>query len=160
MTIGLEDYILKMKECFNMLKVSKAVFLRKGLLTASIFCLSFLMSCHIYENKTLNSSTSTGTALDAQTILINKCIGCHSSGEMGEQNSNFADAGNFADMKTITGSNGMYLVDPGNPLNSLIYIKVRAESSGRPGARMPFSGGYLSDSEIETIRAWIAGLVP
>jgi len=49
---------------------------------------------------------------------------------------------------------GKALVVPGKPEESLFYTKLTA--SPPCGARMPFGGGALPDTQIEMVRSWIA----
>ncbi len=48
---------------------------------------------------------------------------------------------------------GMPRVDPGNPNNSALYLKVIGDS--RTGARMPLNAPPLSKQQTDAIRTWI-----
>lgn len=48
------------------------------------------------------------------------------------------------------------LVDPGNPDNSFLVLKVEGPPSFEFGSQMPLSGGVLSEAQIQLIRDWIA----
>jgi len=52
---------------------------------------------------------------------------------------------------------GRLRVDPGNPDNSFILIKVMGPPAGQ-GSRMPLVGDPLTADQIELLRAWITGL--
>ncbi len=52
---------------------------------------------------------------------------------------------------------GRLRVDPGNPDNSFVLIKVMGPPQGQ-GSRMPLIGDPLTSEQIELLRAWIAGL--
>ncbi len=49
---------------------------------------------------------------------------------------------------------GLLRVDPGNPANSLIVIKVSGMPPPGFGSQMPL-GGILSESDVRTIREWV-----
>ena len=55
---------------------------------------------------------------------------------------------------------GLKLVDPGNPDNSFLLIKLMGPTSPELGARMPFAAGHLHEGKIEAIRTWIAAGAP
>jgi mono/diheme cytochrome c family protein len=138
-----------------MLKVNKNFFLRKGLLVASIFCLSFLMSCHIYKVKSLDASTTTGPNAQGFSIISSKCLGCHSADGDPNAFANFSDPMNLTYLTTASGGiSGTRFIIPGEPDNSLIYQRITATGIDR----MPKGAAPLSASEIATIKAWIESL--
>ena len=49
---------------------------------------------------------------------------------------------------------GFLRVDPGNPDNSFLLIKLEGPPLGE-GSRMPLTGTPLTPAEIDVIRAWI-----
>jgi hypothetical protein len=54
---------------------------------------------------------------------------------------------------------GMLRVDAGNPDNSFLLSKLIGPPLGQ-GGRMPLTGGYLTDPQVELIRAWILAGAP
>ncbi len=87
-------------------------------------------------------------AKDVAPILAGKCDTCHSD----ERGAGGLKLESFASMK-LGGRNGPVLV-PGNPNTSLIIGRI---TSPNPQARMPKDAEALTDKEIKTIAAWIAG---
>jgi len=65
----------------------------------------------------------------------------------------------YTELLNKTSSIGLKYIQPGSADSSFLYLKIIPDDSGRPGsARMPRDGetnGYLSSSQIETIRDWI-----
>jgi len=60
----------------------------------------------------------------------------------------------------IAAAAGQLLVDPGNPANSFLLIKLIGPPLGA-GARMPMLGEFLTHEEVEAVRSWIlAGANP
>ena len=55
---------------------------------------------------------------------------------------------------------GMKLVDPGNPENSFLLMKLMGPTAPEQGARMPFGGGVLHSGKIDAIRTWIEAGAP
>jgi hypothetical protein len=52
------------------------------------------------------------------------------------------------------------LVAPGDPDHSYLLCKLDASCDDRFGARMPASGGPLSDFDLNAFRTWIAAGAP
>jgi hypothetical protein len=85
-----------------------------------------------------------------------KCVFCH-----------YPDSPNPLDLTDPFGPNGLVNVDatyrgdmkrvvPGDPENSLMILKVRAERADSDiGAQMPYSFDELSQRQVETVRQWI-----
>ncbi|RMF84185.1 MAG: hypothetical protein D6744_03545 [Planctomycetota bacterium] len=94
-------------------------------------------------------------AAQVQPILTASCAGCHQPG-------GFADlAGSDLDLRTgvaydelLSGDAEHTLVMPGDPSASFLFEKISSDNPSE-GSRMPLNGS-LSDTDIETIRAWIA----
>jgi hypothetical protein len=53
----------------------------------------------------------------------------------------------------------MLRVDAGNPDNRFLLSKLTGPPLGQ-GSRMPLTGGYLTDTQVELIRAWILAGAP
>ena len=51
---------------------------------------------------------------------------------------------------------GRLRVDPSAPENSFLLFKLTQPTSAMYGSRMPLTGGFLSEADIERIRQWIA----
>lgn len=88
-------------------------------------------------------------------IFTQKCVnrGCHNPtpGPMSLQVGNAF--GNLVNIQSPV--YGRPRVDPGDPNNSVLYLKVI--SGGGVGSQMPLSGSKLSSEEMNAIRDWIAG---
>ncbi len=81
--------------------------------------------------------------------------GCHMTGNPSAAFSLEANAAyaNMVDVaSTLHGS--MDRVEPGDPENSFLLLKVR-EASPPAGDQMPPTGPYLGQAEIDTITQWI-----
>jgi hypothetical protein len=110
---------------------------------------------------TSDESSSTGDigpptsfAADVQPIFDDRCaiMACHDATTMQNQ----LDLSDSAYDRIVDGQAlfGMTLVTCGNPELSFLYQKV--DSAMPPvGARMPSTGGPLTDDQIDTIRYWI-----
>jgi hypothetical protein len=55
---------------------------------------------------------------------------------------------------------GLKRVDPGNPDNSFLLIKVEGPDSFALGSRMPMTAPNLTTAQIQLIRDWIAAGAP
>jgi mono/diheme cytochrome c family protein len=60
-------------------------------------------------------------------------------------------------VKCHGGSNPTSFIDPGQPQDSYLFMKVEG-ASGIIGGRMPLTGGSLSEAQLQTIHDWIAGM--
>lgn len=93
-------------------------------------------------------------ASDVQPIFTERCAipTCHDATTATNQ----VDLSDSAYDRIVDGMGlfGMTLVTCGNPELSFLYRKVD-ESMPPVGARMPSTGGPLSDDQIDTIRYWI-----
>jgi hypothetical protein len=90
------------------------------------------------------------------TALRGKCVFCHYPGSP-----------NPLDLSDPFGPNGLVNVDatyrgdmkrvvPGDPENSLMILKVRAERANSDiGAQMPYSFEELSERQVGIVRQWI-----
>ena len=87
-----------------------------------------------------------------KTVFNGSCAlsGCHRNNVAPDLSAGRA----YADIVNVKSSRGMALVEPGDPDNSYLYLKIvaDAEISGR---RMPPGGPYLTAEEIEVVRTWI-----
>lgn len=97
-----------------------------------------------------------------RTTVDNVCSGCHMEGPSSNGYLDFIkDPDRLVIEQSIqldgSGNRWRYVV-PGDPSQSLIYLKV---SSGSPpiGARMP-QGGQLTPARIQAIYDWIANMPP
>jgi hypothetical protein len=94
---------------------------------------------------------------DASGFFNGKCVFCHYAGSPVPS----------LDLTDVFGPNGLVDVDatyrgrmkrvlPGDPENSLMILKVRAERADSDiGAQMPYSFDALSSNQVETVRQWI-----
>lgn len=113
-------------------------------LLASTVCLLLLSGCNYREEKGIKKlfSTEPNFTEVREQIFKPNCFGCH-SGPMAAQG---IDLFNYSKlMKSDVG-----VVEPGEPLNSTLYLNVQS-------GRMPPSGSRLTDSEIKLIFDWIQG---
>ncbi len=87
-----------------------------------------------------------------ETIFDVSCAlsGCHS----GTAWPNLSAGRAYDNIVHVESSRGIALVEPGDPDNSYLYLKLLADAD-IDGARMPPSGPYLTPAELETVRAWI-----
>lgn len=77
---------------------------------------------------------------------------CHGGGQGGLTLTASASS-NYANLVNVASSDPSFLlVEPGDPQNSYLVIKVE----GRAGSRMPIGGSPLSDNQIQTLRNWIS----
>ncbi len=90
---------------------------------------------------------------DIQPIFNGTCAvsGCHDSGtqESGVNLSSYEAA-----LNSVGVQYGTEIIDPGNPGNSPIVDKISNENPAE-GERMPLNRQPLSDTEIDSIIAWI-----
>ena len=93
-----------------------------------------------------------------EEILSVRCAksGCHLDSRTPAMTSAQATYDNLVGRAS---SHGLNYIQPGSPDSSYLYLKIIPDDIGRQGtARMPRDGentGYLSTSQIETIRDWI-----
>jgi hypothetical protein len=73
-----------------------------------------------------------------------------------------ADAGNAStlDGELVASDAGMLLVDPGNPGNSFLLLKVTPGLPPQYGLQMPQVGALLTQSELNAIGEWIDAGAP
>jgi len=96
------------------------------------------------------------------------CHGPPSGGELPKGHINFSTANGrtvddvYADllMAPVSAPDGYFIVDPGDPGNSWLVVKVTQDDPGGAGNafgnRMPYSGANLCQATIDTIVAWIS----
>lgn len=60
----------------------------------------------------------------------------------------------YNNIVNVESSRGIALVEPGDPDNSYLYLKLLADAD-IDGDRMPPGGPYLTPDALETVRAWI-----
>ncbi len=120
-------------------KTSKKIFLHSILIS---IILGFSFGCKSYKTK----SSVAGMPGDVYSVLSAKCFACHAGGN---------EEGDFGtiDNVSLLISNGY--ISPGSPESSTLYAKITSPISG---AKMPFGGPYLSESEVATIYSWIAAM--
>jgi hypothetical protein len=100
------------------------------------------------------STAPTLTTLSSQ-IFVPRCSGCHGSG-LAEAGLNLEPGSAHAALVNVasSGKQGAIRVIPGNPDGSYLIQKLRGDS-GIVGPRMPRSGPFLTDDQINLIRQWI-----
>ena len=87
-----------------------------------------------------------------ETIFDVSCAlsGCH--GDSAWPNLSAGQA--YDNILDVESSRGIALVEPGDPDNSYLYLKLLADAD-IDGSRMPPGGPYLTPDALETVRAWI-----
>ncbi|HNH50704.1 MAG TPA: hypothetical protein PKY30_26960, partial [Myxococcota bacterium] len=89
------------------------------------------------------------------TVLDSECVFCHSAGDSPPGGLNLATDPHAATVGVASvGYPGQTLVVPGDPDNSLLYLKM-TDASGSWGSSMPPSG-MLGAAQTDVIRSWIA----
>jgi uncharacterized protein (TIGR03118 family) len=108
---------------------------------------------------TVSNATPTVTLSQLQTAIFTpKCSGCHTglgTSLPGVQN---LSAGNtFASIVNVPSIEQPALkrIAPGDPDHSYLVQKIEG-AAGISGQRMPFGGPFLSQSDIDLVRAWVA----
>ncbi|HLA70064.1 MAG TPA: Ig-like domain-containing protein [Steroidobacteraceae bacterium] len=93
------------------------------------------------------------------TIFTPICTNCH-VGATAPQGLRLDAANSYAALVNVASSEvpGTLRVNPGNP--DLSYIVQKLEGNQAVGARMPFGGPYLSQTQIDLVRTWIAAGAP
>jgi len=91
-----------------------------------------------------------------QPIFNNNCAfsGCH--GTSGPQGGLvLAEGEAYDNIVNVPSSevSSYNRIEPNKPDSSFLYLKIN--SNPPSGARMPYGGPYLSDSQISTIETWI-----
>ncbi len=92
-----------------------------------------------------------------ETIFAVSCAlsGCHSDSAW----PNLAAGRAYDNIVEVESSRGLALVEPGDPDNSYLYLKLLADAD-IDGVRMPPSGPYLTPDALEMVRAWIENGAP
>ena len=96
----------------------------------------------------------------SEQIFALKCVGCHGGGSP-SANMSLESGVVAAEIINVASSQRSDLkrIDPGNPDDSYLLIKLRADED-MVSQQMPLGGGALSDEQIEMVRKWIAGGAP
>jgi hypothetical protein len=88
---------------------------------------------------------------------------CH-SGDFPAAGLNLEEDRSFGELvgvvPTTPAAAGLLLVEPGNPEDSFLYIKIVGPRFPAEGSRMPLLGEPLGEEQIQLVRDWIAGLEP
>jgi len=89
------------------------------------------------------------------TIFTPICTNCH-VGANAPQGLRLDAANSYALLVNVASNEvpGTLRVSPGNPDAS--YIVQKLQGNNAVGARMPFGGPYLSQTQIDLVRGWIA----
>ena len=87
-----------------------------------------------------------------KTVFDNSCAlsGCHRNNVAPD----LSVGRSYAAIVNVKSSRGMALVEPGDPDNSYLFLKIVADAKVS-GRRMPPGGPYLTAEEIEVVRTWI-----
>ncbi|AGA33427.1 hypothetical protein TVNIR_1765 [Thioalkalivibrio nitratireducens DSM 14787] len=88
---------------------------------------------------------------DVKPILDKRCVECHVPGEPGYEASGL-ELTSYAAL--MAGTRYGPIVEPGDPLISVLNQLV--EGRADPSIAMPHGGQRLPDSEIATLRDWVA----
>jgi cysteine-rich repeat protein len=109
------------------------------------------------------TATSPTLVTVQQRIFSPKCTDaiCHGDARMGdlwlEEGQSFSSLVGALPVNAFAGENGLLRVDPGDPDNSFLILKLAGPSDSRFGSRMPLASLPLSEEELQLVRAWIAG---
>ena len=132
---------------------------------------SIMLACVLLLAVGCGKMESSGSAqrvpVNVQAIFTANCAksGCH-AGSSPQQEQNLSEEFAYANIVGVASHEmpSLKRVDPGNPDNSYLVLKI--EGVGIVGDRMPFDqlgsgpNGYLTQAEIDTIRAWIQDGAP
>jgi len=130
-------------------------------IVSGISCIAFLLvaiACeHDRAMDTRPNLQPTFSSIQSN-ILTPKCVnaGCHPGGAAPMSLASGVAYDNLVDVNSTT--YGLERVDPGDPDESVLYLKVIGDS--RTGPRMPLDGPALSSEETDAIRDWIADGAP
>jgi mono/diheme cytochrome c family protein len=92
---------------------------------------------------------------DIQPIFSKHCAhpSCHGVAQSaGLQLSEGMAYGNIVNVRSTEQPQYMR-IKPGEPDSSYIVLKIEGKQA--VGSRMPLTGGYLSDKQIQTVRSWV-----
>lgn len=114
-------------------------------------------------NAALNGCpTGEVTFADVQAIFTRSCatVGCHSgafpsNGLSLVAGMSYAELVGVAPFNGNAANDGLLLVDPGDPANSFLLLKVAGVPPIAYGAQMPLFASPLTENEVRTIRLWI-----
>lgn len=118
--------------------------------------------CACGENMTGNGQIS--FAAQIQPIFTSSCAlsGCHGSGNLQppEKPMNLSAGQAYSNTVNVSSAQlgSMDRIEPGQPDRSYLVHKIQGThlTVGGSGVRMPASGNFLSQSQIDLIRNWIA----
>ncbi len=117
----------------------------------------FFFSCTRKTSPVIPETCSTRVDFQqcVQPIFNAHCVGCHGNNgglslRSGEALQNLVGIPSRCDP-------GMLRVRPGDPEQSLLYLKI-TDAPGKCGSRMPPTGSALTDQEITLIQNWIQSL--
>ncbi len=100
---------------------------------------------------------------DVQAVFANNtCLNCHTgnnpSGGLSLDDATISET-SLVDVVANCSNNNSKLVDPGDPVNSVLYIKL-ANQNPNCGAGMPLNGTMISAADLNTIFDWIVSIGP
>lgn len=107
----------------------------------------------IFDPVVVGGASGGGTTVDTnlaavQTIMSNKCIGCH-------------NGGTSPDLRNVTAASmtSQGQITAGDALSSKLYLRLQGSSGATVGGgkNMP-SGGSISASEVQAVADWINSL--
>lgn len=95
---------------------------------------------------------------DVQAIWNQRCNGCHVGGALGGLSLDKGEAEIVG--KPSVAVPGVNRIEPGDPANSYVWLKLTDQftAAGGGGSPMPVGGYPLPQAELDTIEAWIIGL--
>ncbi len=101
------------------------------------------------------------TFADVQQIFDKRCTfpRCHGTGFIAggldlEEGASFDQIVGVTPLNPAANVAGLLRIDPGDPANSLLVVKVAGTPPEGFGRQMPL-GGTLSETEVGTIRTWV-----
>jgi mono/diheme cytochrome c family protein len=131
------------------------------LLTLGFFGLPTLLAC---GEGTTQPGTQVSFSQQVQPIFTAKCAlsGCHGSGNLQppEKPMNLSAGQAYSNTVNVSSAQlgSMDRIEPGQPDRSYLVHKIQGThlQVGGSGVRMPATGDFLSQSQIDLIRSWIA----
>ncbi len=115
---------------------------------------------------TISCGGTPPTLTSIQTRVFNvscSIAGCHQTASAAtaghldlSAGSSYGDLVNVPALDAGAMMDGLLRVKPGDPANSLLFIKIAGHTPVAYGTPMPQTGPALSADVVETIREWIA----
>ncbi|GBD32112.1 MAG: hypothetical protein KatS3mg081_2171 [Gemmatimonadales bacterium] len=134
--------------------------------TVPVFALAALLACG--EDTTQPGNNQVSFSQQIQPIFTASCAlgGCHGSGNLQppEKPMNLSAGQAYSNTVNVSSAQlgSMDRIEPGQPDQSYLVHKIQGThlQVGGSGVRMPATGNFLSQSQIDLIRTWVAQGAP